>query len=58
MKDFDASTEERREMFGMLKMQLLNCEETEMHVTIDNYCVAMYYVIDNGEYIELYYSKN
>ena len=58
MDDFEATTEERAAMFAMLKMQFLNCEETEMHIAIDDYCVAMYYVIDNGEYIELYFGKN
>ena len=56
--DFEATNKERREMFGMLKMQMLNGEETDMLVATSRTEWIVMYIIHNGEEIALYYGKN
>jgi len=56
--DFEATNKERREMFGMLKMQMLNGEETDMLVATSRTEWIVMYTIHNGEEIALYYGKN
>jgi hypothetical protein len=56
--NFEATNKERREMFGMLKMQMLNSEKTDMLVIAGKIDWMLFYAIDNNEEIELYYGKN
>ena len=56
--DFEATNKERREMFGMLKMQMLNSEKTDMIVAAGKTDWIVMYTIDNGDEIALYYGKN
>lgn len=56
--NFEATNKERAEMFGMLKMQMLNGEETDMLVMTSRTEWIVMYAIHNGEEIALYYGKN
>lgn len=48
----------RQKLFAYLKMQQLNCESTDMIVCKGKTDFIIMYAINNGEEIELYYSKN